>query len=513
MKKDFIIISIITGIITLAILGLVFGGIDGLRLNSASIIQPKEQETEEDVRQAVASGEFYPAEHEKLEETINNLLDNVESSGNDKGIFGLILPHASYEYSGQVMAYGFKELVNKDIDTVILIGNSHQEKFDGISIFPRGSYKTPLGNVAIDSSLVEKLFQESERIFFQKSAHEKEYSLEVQIPFLQVILKDFKILPIVFGNSNNNDYSILAKAISKNIKGKNVLIIASSDLSHYPSHEIAQEIDKKVIDAIITGKVENLEQVIRELEEQKIPQVETLACGIDAIKTVLQIAQEAGIEDIRLLNYANSGDVSEEQNRTIGYGAIGFFDESKREYLNQEEQNTLLEIARRSVETHVKNEILTEFEIDYALLKKNQDAFVTIKKQDKLRGCVGSFSQNSTPLYKIVGEMAIAAATKDQRFEPIQENELNELKYEISVLSQCTKINDWSEIKLGIHGVRLAAQGHSGVFLPQVATENNWDVERFLGELCFQKAGLPWNCWKEEETELCVFTAQVFSEE
>lgn len=176
--------------------------------------------------------------------------------------------------------------------------------------------------------------------------------------------------------------------------------------------------------------------------------------------------------------------------------------------MNKPEQQKLLQIAKSAVETYIETGKIIEIEEDNPNLNQHQGVFVTLEKDNNLRGCIGIFESNE-PLYQNVIEMAIAAATQDPRFSPISKDELNKLEYEISVLSPLRKINSWKEIEIGKHGVEIKQGSRSGVFLPQVATENNWDLDTFMSVLCSQKAGLPSDCWKNPETEIYVFTAQI----
>jgi len=278
------------------------------------------------------------------------------------------------------------------------------------------------------------------------------------------------------------------------------LLIASSDLSHYPSYEDAKYSDNKVIKAILTGKKENLENTIEQLKKENILNLQTCACGQDAIEVVMGLTSD---KNIKLLKYANSGDVEiGNKSQVVGYAAIVFMDSTSSLQpnleLSKEERKKLLEIAQESVETYVKTKKILQFKNDLPTLEKPLGAFVTIKKSGQLRGCIG---------------MAISAATKDSRFYPITEDELKDLKYEISVLSPLKKVNSWEDIEIGKHGVQVKQGLRSGVFLPQVATENNWDLNTFMSQLCSQKAGLSVDCWKNPETDIYVFTAQVFGEE
>lgn len=464
------------------------------------------------IRKPAVAGQFYPEKKEDLERIIDEYLEKANPQKTEGEILALILPHAGYQFSGKVAAFGFKKLIGEEIDTVILIGNSHYYRFDGIAIFPEGFWETPLGRIKVDSDLANQIKKESERIFFSEEYHQKEHSLEVQIPFLQKTLKDFKILPILLGNSDQKDFEILAKAISKNIKGKNVLLIASSDLSHYPSYDDAKLSDQKVIEAILSGEIENLEITISDLSKKQIFNALTFACGEDSIKTVILVAKELGSNEIKLLKYANSGDATGDLSRVVGYSAIGFFGERRGNLLNKKEKRILLEIARKTLETFILEGKIPEFKVDSPYLNQKLGAFVTIKKNEQLRGCIGTFSPTEIPLYQVVSQMSIAAGTQDLRFYPVQKEELKDLEYEISVLSNLEEIDDWQKIEVGKHGVVIRVGGRSGTFLPQVAKEQNWDLETFLEMLCLEKLGLEKNCYKRKDAKIYVFSAQVFGE-
>jgi len=475
----------------------------------------------QNTREPAAAGQFYPADPSELSEQILSFLAKAEKLKSQGKIAAIIVPHAGYQFSGQNAAFAFKQLTEEKFDTIIIMANSHHNRFPGVSVFPEGFYKTPLGEVGIDSELAKALIASSDRIFFEPDAHRYEHAIEVELPFLQKTLKDFKIVPLLFGNVFEKDYQIVAEAIAKSSKGKKVLVVASSDLSHYPAYEDAQYADRQVIKAILSGEIGNLEKTITELEKKSIPNIVTFACGIDAIKAVMAYAKIVGAGNIKLLKYSNSGDSpvgSKEE--VVGYGSIAFFHQDNDKHgngleevrIDKSRQAKLLNIARVSVEGFVKKGIKPSFKESDPVLNQRLGAFVTIKKDGRLRGCIGVFSPAPAPLYEIVSEMAIAAAVEDNRFQPVSEEELPYLSYEISVLSPLKKIDNWRQIKVGEHGVEIRRGSRKGVFLPQVAEENNLSLEEFLSELCFYKAGLEPDCYKDKNTEIYIFTAQVFSD-
>lgn len=468
-------------------------------------------EIEGPIREPAVAGTFYPESEGELGSMIDGFFEKVELPELDKYIRGMIVPHAGYIYSGQVAAYGYKALMDSPpaggINTVILIGNSHKEYFDGISIFPEGYYKTPLGNIEIDKDLAKKLIDSNDKIFYKESAHSEEHSLEVQLPFLQKVLDNFKIVPVIIGNQAGV-VDILINAL-KPIVDDNTLIIASSDLSHYPNYEDAKHSDNEVIDAILTGEKENLSNTISQLEKELIPNLQTCACGQDSIEVVMALMEG---KNIKLLNSANSGDASGDMSRVVGYATIVFTIDKSENELGIEEQKRLLEIARQSLETYAEKGEMLKIEEDSPLLNKAMGAFVTLKEHGQLRGCIGVF-EPQIPLYQVVAETVLSSAFNDPRFKPVTKDELGELEYEISVLSPLKKVDSWKDIEIGKHGVKIVKGIRSGVFLPQVATENNWDLDTFMSVLCEQKAGLPADCWKDKDLEIYVFTAQVFGEE
>jgi len=472
------------------------------------------------VRSPAVAGAFYPAGRGELGALVDSYLARAKPPRVPGEPVALVVPHAGYVYSGQVAAYGYKTIEGRKYDAVIIMCDSHSGRFDGVAVFPRGEWRTPLGDVAVDAELAARLAAASPRIRSSESAFSGDHTIEVQLPFLQKVLGNFKIVPILFGNSGGDDYEALAKAILEGTEGKNVLVIATSDLSHYPSYDDAKAVDAGTVAGILSGDVKQFDAAIARGLAKGYPNLLTCACGSDGVKTAMLVARGWKAERIALLDAANSGDVSGDKGRVVGYAAIGFFG-PRREAggmeggggpLGQEEQEELIRIARQSVETFVRKGRAPKFEVSDPALNERLGAFVTLKKGGRLRGCIGKFSPTSIPLYEVVSQMAISAASQDVRFPPVKSDELGELSYEVSVLSVPEQIKDWREVEVGRHGVIMRKGFRSGVFLPQVATENKMTREQFLGELCSQKARLPRDCYRDPGTSMYVFTAQVFGD-
>jgi AmmeMemoRadiSam system protein B/AmmeMemoRadiSam system protein A len=495
-----------------------------------SIPREKEENKDENIRKAAVAGGFYPGDKTSLEKYVDALLRQADPPVIKEPIRAIMVPHAGYVYSGPVAAYAYKKLEGRDIRTVILMCNSHRHALDGIAVYEKGSYETPLGRVPIDEEKTKELLAASPKILSRPAMHEGDHVLEVQLPFLQRVLKDFKIIPLLFGSDDPALSIILADAL-KNIIDDKTLIVASTDMSHYPPYEKASKADRETLQAVNTGQADALDAILKQHASEGIPNAETFMCGVSGVRTVLLLGQALGPTTPVYLNYANSGDSpAGDKRNVVGYGAVAFVAkpstlpaapppvETKKEEAPDEsglapaDKEELLKIARATVESHVRGQKAPEFSPVSPALNKSLGAFVTLKEYGQLRGCIGRFDP-AGPLYGTVQQMAVAAATQDPRFRPVREQELGKLEYEISVLSPLRKIESADEIVLGKHGVQVSKGFHHGVFLPQVATETGWSKEAFLGELCSQKAGLPRDCWKDPKVELQVFTADVFPEE
>lgn len=273
------------------------------------------------IREPVVSGMFYPAGRDSLSKMISTLLRQAEvQKREDRELFGLISPHAGYVYSGGCAAYGFKLLKGKSFDTVIVMGPSHQAYLDGASVWKQGKYRTPLGDVEIDDESTRFLLEQDAKVQFYQIAHFQEHSIEVQIPFLQYVLKDnFKIVPIVIGNQTLEYSEVLADAIAKLLQSKKrkFLLIASSDLSHYHSDDVAKRLDNAVIKMIEKMDVEGIASLIETGKGE--------ACGAGPVMVLLLTAKKMDASIIDILNVTNSGEVSGDKSRVVGYMSAAIY--------------------------------------------------------------------------------------------------------------------------------------------------------------------------------------------
>ena len=472
------------------------------------------------VKEPNVAGGFYPADKAELSKMIETYLDEAvlpQEAPQDPLV--LIVPHAGYVYSGPVAAYGFKEIRGKRFDTVVVMAPSHFFPFRGAAVFREGAFRTPLGDVPVDSETTAALLKRfPDLVLDAPQVFGREHALEVEIPFLQTVLSGFKIVPIIVGESTPNDLKMLGEGLAEILKDKKALVVASSDMSHYKTYATACALDRQTIDYILEGDAQGLWDAAEAGGGN--------LCGICPVQVGMYYAQARGARKVTLLKYANSGDTAGDKSRVVGYCSIVFSpgpaqddpkksasqaqDKKEGPMLTKDDKKRLLEIARQSIEAELAGREVTVPREETAGLNLKRGAFVTLHKSGRLRGCIGLFS-SSDPLYVVVAQMAVAAATQDHRFPPVLAAELKDIDIEISVLSEPKPIPGWKSIRLGTDGVIVKRGFSSGVFLPQVATETGWDLDTFLGQLCSQKAGLPWECYKDPATKILTFQADVFS--
>ena len=468
-------------------------------------------------RQPAVAGQFYPGPAKELNAMLRDLFANAVASKGIKNIAAVICPHAGYVFSGGVAASAYIQLdANKRYDNIFIIGPSHHVGFDGASVYTSGNFITPLGTVRVNTKLGQQLIHKSKLFTSRIDAHRAEHSVEVQIPFLQYRFgKECSIVPIVVGAGSPETLRDIAAVLRPYFNEHNLFVI-SSDFSHYPPYADAQRADKATADAIISRSPENLMSVMNKNAESGIPNLATSLCGWPSVLTLLYIIEGDPLFSIQLIDYKNSGDAAVGQkDQVVGYCAmvVSRTAEQKKESFNltDKDKKDLLVLARNTVEQHVKSKTLPAVDPSHlsTALVTNCGAFVTLRKNGDLRGCIGRFDA-SEPLYSIVQKMAVASSSEDYRFAPVSPQEIDKLEIEISVLTPMRRINSINEFELGKQGIYIKKGMRSGTFLPQVAEETGWSKEEFLGHCAQDKAGIGWNGWKD--AELFVYEALVFSE-
>ncbi len=479
-----------------------------------SILSQVKMENNRD-REPVVAGKFYEGDKDALESEVKNYLSLQTDSEYLRDVIALIVPHAGYVFSGRVAGMGYKTInPEKKINTVFLIGSSHHVHFEGASVYNVGDYITPLGRVIVNKEIANDLIVSSKYFSFNPDAHSKEHSLEVQLPFLQVQMnKPFKIVPIVLGTQNPSVCRQLAEELKKYFVPGNLFVI-SSDFSHYTDYETAVKVDKHTADTIMSNDTDKLIKAVKEIKERHDPNLLTGLCGWTSVLTLMYMTEDDKNIDYKHLGYMNSGDTPYygDKQRVVGYNAIAVV--KKREesdfILTEKQKKLLLDVARDELAKVVgaKSDVdLPHKGVLDEELGAHAGAFVSLYNQGKLRGCIGQFIGNK-PLWQTVKEMTDASATRDTRFYPVRKKEMGDIKIEISVLTPLKKIDDISEIELGVDGIYIKKGIYTGTFLPQVATKTGWTLEEFLGHCARDKARIGWDGWKD--AEIFTYKAIVF---
>ena len=462
------------------------------------------------VRSPVWAGSFYPADREALERFIDQL---VETSGSlaDRlaplqTLQAVILPHAGYVYSGSTAARALPLLKTKRYRTVIVLGPDHRIGFHGNAVSAVSAYDTPLGRVALSPKA--DLLRDSSPLFRPVAASDAaEHSVEVLLPLLQRSMGAFELIPVVMGPG---DPMPNADAIDSLLDPETLLVV-SSDLSHFLSYEEAVRKDARTIRAIL------------ELDSRYLIGSDNAACGIMPLLTLMEIARRHAWQAVQLA-YANSGDTTGDRRRVVGYCAIAFFGDSamkqERNQLSEDQGRYLTALARRTIAErlgrgHERGADPTDDRTDPAL-QSRCGTFVTLKIDNRLRGCIGSLD-NTTPIVDGVRRNAVQAAFHDPRFSPLTSAEFDQVDIEISVLTQPQPLaysdadDLLSKLRVNVDGVIIRRGPASATFLPQV-WEQLPQPEDFLSHLCL-KAGLAASAWRRGDLDVETYQVQYFEEQ
>lgn len=519
MNRAFKSLLIIAGVATVAAVAVWFTirrGPQPPQREEGQAMQPKKFTR---VREPAVAGLFYPGDAASLSRAVDTLLASVKPHAVPGDLKALICPHAGYQYSGLTAAFSYKLLAGRDFRTVFVMAGSHYAMFNGASVCVAEGYRTPLGDVEISEkagALAKAApFVPEPRVPLRRpewclqASHPVpppgedtpetwEHSGEVQVPFLQKVLKNFKMVSVVFGQVNAEQ---AACALADQLDDKS-LVIASTDLSHYHPYDEATKMDHQCVKAIC------------DLDIARMTTQE--ACGSGPVLTLMHLARLKGWKT-RLLDYRNSGDVTGNRaGGVVGYAAIAFYAPEPQTY-STEERKQLLHLARKTIKETVTNGRPSPLDASQlaARFAEPKGCFVTLTSGGQLRGCIGNILPQA-PLHQAVFENAISSATRDHRFPPVQPAELDKIEIEISVLTAPKPLSFSSPEdllgKLQAHkdGVVLQMGGQMSTYLPQV-WEHFPDKVKFLDSLA-EKAGCAPARWREPQTSVLTYRVESFSE-
>ena len=471
------------------------------------------------VKTAELAGTWYPGDAGKLGDMLDGCLRRatLPEFGGEIGV--IISPHAGYVYSAATASFGFKAASSRKVSTVVILAPSHQYSFKGASVWKDGSFETPLGPLEVDVELAARIMAFDRRFIFRRdvfegSAARPENSVETQLPLIKKVFPQARIVPVIVGYPPDvNMVKTIASALDAALADRtDVLVDISVDQSHFHPLKEAREIDARGLKAIEAMDIDGFwnGHASHRMEVD----------GFHVVTAGMLYALARGFNRVKVLHYTTSAETTGDNTSVVGYASVAFYrdapaatkDGGAADRLSPKQKERLLTIARETLDTFVRTGKAPAYGDEEARLSVEEGAFVTLTKHGGLRGCIGNI-EGSGPLYQTVRRMAIAAASEDPRFEPVRADELKDIDIEISVLSRPRVVKSADEIELGKHGV-IVSKGflNRGVFLPQVAIETGWSKDRFLAELCSQKAGLPPDSWKDPAVQLQVFTADVFGE-
>jgi hypothetical protein len=275
------------------------------------------------IRKAAVAGTWYPGTPDGLRVEVDRHLESAASECRGE-LLAIIAPHAGLHYSGPVAAYAYKLLVGRQYDVAVLVGPSHYVGFDGVAIYEHGAFETPFGLVPIAEACAAAIAMAGRTVQHHPTAHVREHSLEMQLPFLQRVLPDTPIVPLVMGYQKRETILNLAKGLTAGLAGRNALLVASTDLSHYHDADTAARLDGEVTRHVRAFDAEGLMKALEAFPDH--------ACGGGPTVSVMMAARALGARDARVLKYADSGDVSGDKDAVVGYlaAAFGVFTEEDR---------------------------------------------------------------------------------------------------------------------------------------------------------------------------------------
>ncbi len=451
------------------------------------------------VRPPAVAGYFYPAEADELTSEVRHYLREAESVAREQAPKAIIVPHAGYMYSAKVAAAAYAPVMANGgaIRRVVMLGPGHRMAVPGMAVPNATAFSTPIGDIPLDQAAIRDILA-LPQVEQRDDAHRDEHSLEVQLPFLQAVLPAFELVPLVVGGPTPQE---VAEVLDRLWGGPETLIVLSSDLSHYKDYGTAQALDGQTAIAI-----ESLDAAAIGREQ---------ACGRILIAGFLAVAKRRGLTAERL-DLCNSGDTGGPKDRVVGYGSWAFWPPAAEQNRpnapdapntpdtveRRSDWNTfkphakaLLRAAAASIRSALQNgkqpstDLLTAPEP----LRTKAASFVTLHRNNRLRGCIGTI-EATRPILLDVVDNAYRAAFKDPRFVPLQPEELRGISLSISVLSTPVEIDFTDEadllgkIRRHSDGLIIRNEIHRGVFLPQVWKDLD-DPADFLARLK-SKAGI-----------------------
>jgi len=420
------------------------------------------------IRNPSAAGFYYPASPAELKTMVAKYVDKNTPK---EEVVGLLMPHAGYQYSGAVAGATISRVKFKD--TFIIMGPTHSGMGKPFSVMPEGTWKTPLGEVEVDEELARRIIGLSRYAEEDFAAHEDEHAVEVQIPFLQYIKPDVRIVPIILAGAGADIYKEIGHAIVRAIKElkREAVILASGDMTHHEPQESAQKKDMAAVEAMLALDEDELTRRYRNLRISM--------CAHGPVVTLIAAAKELGVTGAELVKYQTSGDATGDYDAVVGYAGVIF----KKSALHP-----IAALAKETVETYIREGKRPSSPKNLTPeMKEKAGVFVSIHKLGDLRGCIGTFESQQRNIAEEIITNAISSATRDPRFSPIKEEELKDLDYSVDVLTEPEPVQDESQLDAKRYGVIVEAGWRKGLLLPDL---EGVDSVAYQIDICRQKGGI-----------------------
>lgn len=418
-----------------------------------------------------AAGKFYVNNKNELLEQLNFFAKNNSHEYGCK-TRAIIVPHAGYVYSGQLASEGFQYL-EKLVKNIFIIAPPHYVAVKNVALSSYEKWSTPLGEIEVSQEINKELVQKF-GCEFEDNAFEEEHSVEVQVPFIQKCMQNVKIIPILAGRSIQK----ITEIIDYYWDNPENAFVISSDLSHFHESKTAKKIDNITAEMIETKEVDQFNH------EQ--------ACGAVGVCALTNFAKDRGFSLIRV-GMVNSGDVTGDESKVVGYGSWILYEGEKSEFIKKYFSKFVIDICKTSIQAGLNKETPRLAKVA-PVFDEMGACFVTLEKNGKLRGCIGSIIAHR-PLILDLVKNAQSAAFSDPRFEPLGKNEFDDLSIDVSLLSAPEKMEFKDEadlleqIKPFVDGIIIKDKGYQAVYLPSV-WEQLPDKSLFLDSLKI-KAGMP----------------------
>lgn len=416
-------------------------------------------------RKPAVAGQFYPLGAGVLRDTISSMVDKNAAKSE---VVGAVIPHAGYIYSGPVAGAVYSRIDFKE--TFVILAPNHTGYGKPVSIMTGGDWQTPLGTVTIDSVLANKILAGSKYFEEDELAHQYEHAIEVQLPFIQYFKPDVKIVPIVIAQASIETCKGIGEEIARAVKetGREVVLIASSDMTHYEPQKSAKVKDDQAINAILSL---NEDDLLKKVEGLNISM-----CGAVPTACVITAAKELGANASELVDYRTSGDTTGDHQSVVGYAGITL-----------KKTHPLVNLARAAATGYVKDHRVIKSPELTPEMKDKAGVFVSIHKRGELRGCIGTIEPARRNVAEEIIHNAISAATGDPRFPPVSPRELSQLDFKVDVLTEPEAVADAGGLDPRKYGVIVEAGFRRGLLLPDLEGVDSVDQQI---EICRYKAGI-----------------------